>query len=614
MKKRRITHFLAEDIPIGILGVIVICLIQTGLRSYGISFWDKIANFTLDESLCVDVIITQYTITFLIVSLLSLLSGSGEYVYWIDILEEKIISPRLLNFISLSVYGFISMFAGTIAFMRHELELVMIFFMIDVILLVFLTFRMTSIYFGKDRIRRRAHRHMVKEIMAYLNNPNPETLNDIEDKLNKSFENASKLAEDKQYSEVIDTDFQMLIDLSELMVEKYDNDLAKTLFGNMAKIIMLFTDNSEYVFSRFNDLYSPFTNNTLKKHTIEMIQSALGNYYEKLLAEGNYQISQDYWIKGIYKHLNESYIAFKKASESTALVTDSNYHNYEGEILFHNLSEKSLPDFRLIDLKLELTHDKLLRFSQLIYKNNPNLFFRIINEYSMAFDVMQEMNVLQLACENAVLLEANKACKTMVDKLYLFELNEIIDTYYDYDMTQMISKAMGNFDYEMQLKTKICDNGYDLSSSFKKMVYDSAYKYKSCDITYSLLCQILGNLDYFCNLYHLGHMREMQGKKVKYPLVFQTYVQEVIFNAKINDPEFASLLRDIKKEYAEDVNLSQLIDRLLILFATNTNIVNYMAENSMYKQSNRNVCDVRGEWIWGIDLPGRKKAEEEFAD
>ncbi len=65
------------------------------------------------------------------------------------------------------------------AFFIENNILVLIFFILDVILLVFLTFRMTSVYFGKERLRQNLYSKLEKEIKAYLYESDEETLCEI---------------------------------------------------------------------------------------------------------------------------------------------------------------------------------------------------------------------------------------------------------------------------------------------------------------------------------------------------------------------------------------------------------------------------------------------------
>ena len=81
------------------------------------------------------------------------------------------------------------------AFFIENNILVLIFFILDVILLVFLTFRMTSVYFGKERLRQNLYSKLEKEIKAYLYELDEEKRQQIVDKLNGVYENATKLAE-----------------------------------------------------------------------------------------------------------------------------------------------------------------------------------------------------------------------------------------------------------------------------------------------------------------------------------------------------------------------------------------------------------------------------------
>ena len=107
MNKKKVKQYIWQDLLIGIVVVLIVFMAQELMKTMKLDAINGLAHIAIDSDLCLNIIITQYTITFLIVSLLSLLSGSDEYVYWVDVLEQKIISPKHLNFTSMSVYAFI---------------------------------------------------------------------------------------------------------------------------------------------------------------------------------------------------------------------------------------------------------------------------------------------------------------------------------------------------------------------------------------------------------------------------------------------------------------------------------------------------------------------------
>ena len=605
MYKKEFKQHVWQDLLIGLVVTILLFLLREVIYHNNPGWMTDIIKVSVDESLSINIIITQYTITFLIVSLLSLLSGSGEYIYWVNVLEQKIIAPRHLNFTSLSVYAFISMFAGTAAFLAAKNDLVLIFFTVDVILLVFLTFRMTGVYFGKGRLRRKLHDKIEKEIGQYLLEPDGVKLESIEEKLNGIYENATRLAEKKQYGEILETDFQLLIDISEMMRDTYANDLAKIVYGNMTKILMIFQDSNDYIFSRLNTIYSPFSNDTLQPHTVEMLQSALGDYYEKVLADENYQLSQSFWISGVYRNLNRSYLALLEQTQSTAVILDNDYHNYEGEILFYHEDILGLNSLKLLELKFSVIHEKILRFARLIYKNSPELFFKVVNEHGMPIDIMREIDLLGLICDNELLTEAKKACTRLTGKLYLLELSRYMDTYHDYDMTCKISRATGNPDYYHRLIDDIKANAYTISKNYKDMVKRAAFLKEAPQIAQALLLtldqDILALRRAACQ-----HMEQVEKQEeVEYALLFNDLTYDaLIYKMQIHDPDFLEILTAICDRYPEETDLCIVAKCLMELLTQENNLCKYRSAQSRCADVRR--TDIKQEWVWGIDKAARE--------
>lgn len=589
MNKKKVKQYIWQDLLIGIVVVLIVFMAQELMKTMKLDAINGLAHIAIDSDLCLNIIITQYTITFLIVSLLSLLSGSDEYVYWVDVLEQKIISPKHLNFTSMSVYAFIFMFAGTVAFFIENNILVLIFFILDVILLVFLTFRMTSVYFGKERLRQNLYSKLEKEIKAYLYEPDEEKRQQIVDKLNSVYENATKLAEKKQFGEVFETDFQLLVKISEIMDEKFDNDLVKILYGNITKLLLIFKDSSDYIFSRLNTQYSPFSNNNLKPHTIEMLQSALGAYFEKVLADGNYQISQNFWISGIYRNLNKSYVSLLKRKNSTGVLFEKDYNNYEGEVLFYHEEYRGLEGLDLLELKHSLVHEKLLRFSKLIYKNSPDLFFKVVNEHGMPVDIMKEIDILSLICENENSNEAIKACGKLTDKLYIFELNRYIDTYNDYEMTYNISSLNGDDGFYKELIKEFKKGAYNISRNYKDMVFKAAFVYNSPEVVRALLVGMNNSL------VEIREIISEHFSKAEYKLLFNKDTYEALVNnAQIKDKAFMETLNSICDTYSDEETLCEIAEELLALLKNKNNMRKYAGTRLGYIKAK--TMDVREEF------------------
>lgn len=545
--KKKITPIILYDVMIGIMLALLAAL---GQKTF---FQDFCIDKLVDTSMLLDVIVTQYTITFLIVSLLSLLSSHGEYVYWVDVLEQKIIAPKHLNFISMSVYAFVSMLAGTYAFWIKDVELVIVYFVIDVICLVFLTFRMIGIFFGKDRLRKRLHKKFIKEVKEYLSEPNEEKFNQIEKKLYGAYENANKLAEKKEFAQIIDTNFQLLIDISELMKDKYDNRLAKEVYRNIAKLFMVFQGNHEYMFQILNERYQPFGKTILAEHTIGMIQSALYDFFERVLISGDYGISYNYWLGGIYQQLQNSFKSMTKEMEermnnTTMIVLDE--HNYEGEVLFFKENEKKdEADITLLDMKYELVRQKLIRLSELIYKNNPYFFFDIICRYGLPDKIAKEIGLRDMICEYDRVNNISEVFYKFFSTIRFFKVEKYLGEADIYDQTLTISNVLGcDEDYEARYEKQIEGDFHKLSNEFKELLWHFAINKGSTVCTKKLL-------------FYLNYSHEEIKRKIECnPKLRQ-------FGAfYIEDDGFRKILLKVREQYEYDEVLVESVDSALRLF------------------------------------------------
>lgn len=101
-----------------------------------------------------DLLLGQIANTLIVLSLTSVLSTDFGHAYWIDIKETKLVSPIWGCFIGITTYlltGLVySFFSYIIGF---EIG-VAVSYTISTILLIFLTFKMIGIYFGKEALKK----------------------------------------------------------------------------------------------------------------------------------------------------------------------------------------------------------------------------------------------------------------------------------------------------------------------------------------------------------------------------------------------------------------------------------------------------------------------------
>lgn len=100
------------------------------------------------------IMLSQISSTFIVLSLSSILSADVGNVYWQDIKDFKLIKPFLSCFFALTTYLITSMTLSIIGFFDGSLVLQISSFAFSVIVLIVLTVKMLSLYFGRDAIKK----------------------------------------------------------------------------------------------------------------------------------------------------------------------------------------------------------------------------------------------------------------------------------------------------------------------------------------------------------------------------------------------------------------------------------------------------------------------------
>jgi hypothetical protein len=119
----------------------------------------KDINFFIDQNnkeKYISIIILQFTTVFLSTTLMAGLSKeSSKIVYWKDMVDELLISPPMLNFKCMSIYGFVSLLISTLFFMIGNGSVVLssvLFSMMDIIVLFL---KIIRIHFNKNQFQQK---------------------------------------------------------------------------------------------------------------------------------------------------------------------------------------------------------------------------------------------------------------------------------------------------------------------------------------------------------------------------------------------------------------------------------------------------------------------------
>ncbi len=115
-----------------------------------------------------DLLTGQVANTLIVLSLTSVLSSNFGQVYWVDIKDTKLISPFWGCFIGITVYLLTGLIYSVASYAIEFKSGIVISAVGSTVLLVILTFKMISIYFGKDELKKQLKVEYQKKLI--LNN------------------------------------------------------------------------------------------------------------------------------------------------------------------------------------------------------------------------------------------------------------------------------------------------------------------------------------------------------------------------------------------------------------------------------------------------------------
>lgn len=102
----------------------------------------------------VDLLLSQIASSFLVISLLTLLSNKGENVLWVDIIEYKLISPARKSFRDITGYCFFTLIFSFLAMIPKVPSWVLLYFFLwNVFFLMWMTKKMIEVFYDTKGIK-----------------------------------------------------------------------------------------------------------------------------------------------------------------------------------------------------------------------------------------------------------------------------------------------------------------------------------------------------------------------------------------------------------------------------------------------------------------------------
>lgn len=97
----------------------------------------------------------QISSTFIMVTLVSFLSGSGENILWENSVRYSLVNPKVINFISITVALITNTFFSSVAFWLNYAEVYIVFFAFSLVMLTIMTYKMIGAYFARDTLKEK---------------------------------------------------------------------------------------------------------------------------------------------------------------------------------------------------------------------------------------------------------------------------------------------------------------------------------------------------------------------------------------------------------------------------------------------------------------------------
>lgn len=116
-----------------------------------------------------ELLLGQIANTLIVLSLTSVLSSNFGHAYWVDIKDSKLIEPFWTCFVGITVYLLTGLVYSIAAYILHLPLGVIISYLLSTLLLILLTFKMISIYFGKEEMKKRLFEEY-KQLLILNNN------------------------------------------------------------------------------------------------------------------------------------------------------------------------------------------------------------------------------------------------------------------------------------------------------------------------------------------------------------------------------------------------------------------------------------------------------------
>ena len=147
-----ITIFI-ELILIILVGFGCSCIIEKGYLEVLVKIFDRVDR-TYDGNMF-GAYLSQISLSFIVVSITTVLSDKSRNLYWENLVEYKLVEPKYRGFYDCAKYSLVALVCSSVCFLVDSPSYFFASFIINIIILVYLTNSILSIYFNIEKIKKK---------------------------------------------------------------------------------------------------------------------------------------------------------------------------------------------------------------------------------------------------------------------------------------------------------------------------------------------------------------------------------------------------------------------------------------------------------------------------
>lgn len=275
-----------------------------------ISMFDGLRSRGFSED---NIYATQISSTFIIVGLVSFLSGSGEDVLWENTVRYSLVNPKIINFISMASFLIVDLLFASVAFFANLKNSFFIFFLVNMILLFIMTYKMIGAFFARESIKN----ELIKNFKRESDDRKREKIDELRDR-------TMALIIKNQYS---------------IVEENLDFLNSVGCINELVYILRFVSKNNANQFWIFINKYNLLENESIRKISRELCMTLISSHknieLERQILEMLYGDSgMSHFREAIVKYCSNSGLNNIQTEHKTEHLGDfQRFHDHYGEII-----------------------------------------------------------------------------------------------------------------------------------------------------------------------------------------------------------------------------------------------------------------------------------------